>query len=116
MASIIRGSDDFDSKDVNIGVAIMRVNFDGTGTPAVTDSFNVSSITDNGVGDYTVNFTTTLTDADYAYASTVREENVLMTGSNTTDAATGSLRVRTKVASTAAAIDTARVSIVIHGN
>jgi hypothetical protein len=42
------------------------VNFDGTGTVAIRASGNVSSITDNGVGNYTVNFTTAMPDADYA--------------------------------------------------
>jgi hypothetical protein len=42
------------------------VNFNGTGTVAIRASGNVSSITDNGVGDYTVNFTTALPDANYA--------------------------------------------------
>jgi hypothetical protein len=42
------------------------VNFDGTGTVAIRASGNVSSITDNGVGDYTVNFTTAMPDADYS--------------------------------------------------
>jgi uncharacterized lipoprotein YmbA len=42
------------------------VNFDGTGTVAIRASGNVSSITDNGTGDYTVNFTTAMPDADYA--------------------------------------------------
>lgn len=41
------------------------VNFNGTGTPAIRASFNVTSITDNGTGDYTVNFTTALTDTNY---------------------------------------------------
>jgi hypothetical protein len=41
-------------------------NFDGTGTVAIRASGNVSSITDNGTGDYTVNFTNALVDADYA--------------------------------------------------
>lgn len=41
------------------------VNFNGTGTVAIRDSFNVSSITDNGVGDYTVNFTTAMADTNY---------------------------------------------------
>jgi len=41
------------------------VNFDGTGTPAIRASGNVSSITDNGTGDYTVNFTTAMVDANY---------------------------------------------------
>ena len=42
------------------------VNFNGTGTVAIRASGNVSSITDNGVGDYTVNFTTAMSDVNYA--------------------------------------------------
>jgi hypothetical protein len=42
------------------------VNFNGTGTVAIRESGNVSSITDNGAGDYTVNFTTATPDANYA--------------------------------------------------
>jgi hypothetical protein len=41
------------------------VNFNGTGTVAINASGNVSSITDNGTGDYTVNFTTAMPDANY---------------------------------------------------
>jgi uncharacterized protein (AIM24 family) len=42
------------------------VNFNGTGTVAIRASGNVSSITDNGTGTYTVNFTTAMADANYA--------------------------------------------------
>ena len=41
------------------------VNFNGTGTVAIRASGNVSSITDNGTGDYTVNFTTAMSDTSY---------------------------------------------------
>jgi hypothetical protein len=44
------------------------VNFNGTGTVAIRASGNVSSITDNGTGDYTVNFATAMPDANYAAA------------------------------------------------
>lgn len=47
------------------------VNFNGTGTVAIRASVNVTSITDNGLGDYTVNFTTAMPDANYAVASAV---------------------------------------------
>ena len=47
------------------------VNFNGTGTVAIRASGNVSSITDGGVGIYTVNFTTAIVDANYAVASLV---------------------------------------------
>jgi hypothetical protein len=46
------------------------VNFNGTGTVAIRASGNVSSITDNNTGDYTVNFTTAMPDADYAVNAT----------------------------------------------
>ena len=46
------------------------VNFDGTGTPSIRANFNVSSITDNGTGDYTVNITNALSDANYAVVAT----------------------------------------------
>ena len=46
------------------------VNFNGTGTVAIRQSFNVSSITDNGVGDYTVNFATAMVDANYCVSYT----------------------------------------------
>lgn len=42
------------------------VNFNGTGTVAIRASGNVSSITDNGTGQYTVNFTTAMPDADFS--------------------------------------------------
>jgi hypothetical protein len=46
------------------------VNFNGTGTVSIRSSFNVSSITDNGTGDYTVNFTTAMPDANYSIQAT----------------------------------------------
>jgi len=52
------------------GLAKAWVNFNGTGTVAIRASFNVSSITDNGTGDYTVNFTTAMVDADYSAVGT----------------------------------------------
>jgi hypothetical protein len=48
------------------GSAKAWVNFNGTGTVAIRRGFNVSSITDNGTGDYTVNFATAMIDANYA--------------------------------------------------
>ena len=48
------------------GTAKAWVNFNGTGTVAIRRAFNVSSITDNGTGLYTVNFTTAMVDANYA--------------------------------------------------
>lgn len=60
------------------------VNFNGTGTVAIRDNFNVSSITDNGAGDYTANFLTAMDNANY---SVVGSAAALSTA---TSAATGS--------------------------
>jgi len=48
------------------GAAKAWVNFNGTGTVAIRDDLNVSSITDNGTGDYTINFATAMANANYA--------------------------------------------------
>lgn len=48
------------------------VNFNGTGTVAIRASGNVSSITDNGVGNYTINLTTALVDTSYVFAASSR--------------------------------------------
>ena len=42
------------------------INFNGTGTVAIRESVNISSLTDNTTGSYTVNYTTAMPNADYA--------------------------------------------------
>lgn len=54
------------------GSAKAWVNFNGTGTVAIQAAFNVSSITDNGVGWYTINFATAIADANYAWVGVAR--------------------------------------------
>lgn len=51
------------------GVAKAWVNFNGTGTIAARDSENVSSLTDNGTGDYTVAFSSAFSSSDYILTS-----------------------------------------------
>ncbi len=46
------------------------VNFNGTGVVAIRAQYNVTSITDNGTGNYTVNFTNAMSDANYAVQGT----------------------------------------------
>jgi hypothetical protein len=69
------------------GLCRAWVNFNGTGTVAIRAAHNVSSITDNGTGDYTINFTTAMPDANYSvvgatlYARTIFGINTIATGS-----------------------------------
>lgn len=54
------------------GMAKAWVVFQGTGTVTILTSHNVSSVTDNGTGDYTVNFTTAFSSANYIVTGTGR--------------------------------------------
>ena len=92
------------------------VNFNGTGTAAIRGSSNVSSITNNGVGDYTINFTTNLTDGNYSAAigSVTKASDNGLTFCNiasNTDATSTALRIRTN--DTTAFEDRSIVNVVI---
>jgi len=97
------------------------VNFNGTGTVAIIGSGNVSSITDNGTGDYTLNFTTAMSDANYAVSSTnatlnanlsyyavgIRNQNPPDTKSTT------ALRMQCGNSATGGAADSAQMNVTI---
>jgi hypothetical protein len=94
------------------------VNFNGTGTVAIRDSFNVSSITDNGTGDYTVNFATAMPDANYcAVATCCNQSGLSVAGSvnilGSVNKVASSVRVRTFRDDTAATFDNTDVNVSI---
>jgi hypothetical protein len=68
------------------------IRFNGTGTPAIIGSGNISSITDNGTGNYRLNFTTSLPDANFTIVgSAKRDDNATFSGNNRCFAPYGSL-------------------------
>ena len=71
------------------------VNFNGTGTVAIREDGNVSSITDSGTGDYTVNFTTAMPDVNYSWSGSAKSTttNGWVNGNTSTDQAAGSVRI-----------------------
>jgi hypothetical protein len=74
------------------------VNFNGTGTVAIRSSFNVSSITDNDTGNYTINFAAALADADYCFVGSARQGSttgVVVVGRAADTQTTTALQVRT---------------------
>jgi len=91
------------------------VNFNGTGTVAIRASGNVSSITDNGTGDYTVNFTTAMPDASYSFqGSNVGSSSAYpaIVGSSTVANTTSAARFRTiRYDSTTVDFDVVSVSL-----
>jgi hypothetical protein len=98
------------------GIAKAWVNFNGTGTVAIRAQYNVSSITDNGVGDYTVNFTTAMADANYVVTGTMGDyipTNTARSVSVSTATAPTTSAVRIVNIGTGGAEDQARVSVAI---
>ena len=62
------GNNSSTPSEVAQGRAKAWVNFNGTGTVAIREDFNVSSITDNATGQYTVTFTNAMADANFSFA------------------------------------------------
>jgi hypothetical protein len=88
------------------------VNFNGTGTVAINNDFNVSSITDNSTGNFTVNFTTAMDDANYATVITT-EDAILGGYVGAASYLAGSVRFRTIQANTSAPVDVPINSVVV---
>ncbi len=101
------------------------VNFTSITATAITGSFNVSSLIDNGTGDTTINFTTALADANYAVAlgnisptTALTSNNLTVHGDNTnpTLKSTTQLRVFSGATNTGTPGDQGQCSVVIMGN
>jgi hypothetical protein len=93
--------------------AIAWVSFVGTGTVTINASANVSSITDNGTGDYTANLTAAVPDTKGSAVATAGEP----TGSNTASAVfatVSTVRIVTRISATGAVIDVAQVSMAAY--
>jgi hypothetical protein len=69
LSTLSDGTNSTSATNPIMGSAKAWVNFNGTGTVAINNSYNVSSITDNGTGDYTVNFTNAMPNANYSVVS-----------------------------------------------
>jgi hypothetical protein len=116
-----------DTNAVEMYLCKAWVNFDGTwtsGDPIRADG-NVSSITDNGTADYTINFSNNLADANYAVIGMIGQTTGLsfgaaaITAANSMSYTTSSVRIRTPYSNTSGimtANDYDTVNIVIVGN
>ena len=112
--NITNGTDSITVEGAVKGSAKAWVNFNGTGTVAIRASYNVSSITDNGTGDYTVNFTTAMVDANYGFTFGGFEsptDGRIVTGQGTTPTTTA-FRLKSENAA-GAATDGTYISVAI---
>ena len=93
------------------------VNFNGIGTVAIRASGNVSSITDNGTGDYTVNFIDAMPDADYSCNVTMNANNIgdsSITDGSILVQSIGSTRVISHLVTAGTGFDPYSVNVSIH--
>ena len=88
------------------------VNFNGQGTVAIRASGNVTSITDNGTGDYTVNFATAMPDVDYC-ANVSAGNSGGSRGSSVNAYSASSIRVNTWAATTGTLTDFSDVNVAV---
>ena len=93
------------------------VNFNGVTTATIRASFNVSSVTRTVAGDYTVNFTNAMPDANYSASclsgKNVTADSLSLNNPNTENFATGSLRVVCKYQPSGSSYDVPMVSVAI---
>jgi hypothetical protein len=101
------------------GAAKAWVSFNGTDTPAIIGSYNVSSITDNGTGDYTINFTANFANTNYIVTGTAQRTDAstggVVTRHQTIAPTISAVRIRTLRGSDGGAFDSPRVDIVVFG-
>jgi len=91
--------------------------FAGTGSTPITpaDALNVSSVTKNGTGDYTVNFTTPFNNTNYAFTFSHHVPAVALTTLRPIAVGTGNLRIQVLNNTTAVPIDADIVSLMVIG-
>lgn len=92
------------------------VNFNGTGTVSIRAAANVSSITDNGTGDYRVNFTTNLPDTDFCtvasgFDTATDAQRNIISGMN---AAVGSVDILCGSTASSTKIDFQQVCVAVY--
>lgn len=106
----ITGTKNFTSPIVAPNQLVAAVKMNGTGTPAILSQFNISSITDLGVGQYRLNFATALPDANY-YVSVTPSIGGFMGGSNNYLTTSVDISVTSDVG---AYSDVALLSVTVH--
>ena len=113
----VTGEGNSTTTNLQQGLAKAWVNLNGTGTIAARDSFNLSSLTDNGTGDISVNFSSSMSNDDYSQSGSSSSGAVSGTDTwiNAYAWATGYVSVGTNNSSQNL-IDRAYVNVNVHGD
>jgi hypothetical protein len=107
------------------GTAKVWCHFNGRNTPSIQDSLNASSLTDRGTGQYTLNFSTSMANANHASTGAVKKDDtnddgnlmIQLGGHASYTTVAGELRIMVKrISSSASVVDTDEVYTVTHGD
>ena len=110
---VVTGEGNSTTTNLQQGLAKVWVNFNGTGTVALNDSYNMASITDINTGNYRAVFTNAMSSTNYAYGGIVGDADVVVTG-NTPVTTYASLTV--VAVTNAAKADKNYVMLTVHGD
>ena len=92
-------------------------NLDGTGTIVLRDDFNVASVTDNGIGDYTFNYSKNMTSSSYVFGVTGANNSTYeVRHYNTLTRSASAAQVRCQNNSGSGFQDASYVGMSIHGD
>lgn len=101
------------TQGAHLSAAKAWVNFDPDGT--INSDYNVSTITDTGTGDWTINFDTALTDANYTVVGTAQHTTIALIQQDGTKS-TSACRVTCRNSNTGGLIDPGEVNVIVMGN
>ena len=116
----VTGEGNSTTTNLQQGLAKAWIDFNGTGTIAIADSFNITSIADNNTGDYSVTIANDMANANYVHAGNSGGANSTSAGAvyandQSTARTTTLFRVYTLTAS-AGTVDTPTINIIVSGD
>ena len=107
---VVTGEGNSTTTNLQQGLAKAWAKYSQSGTPAVDDSFNIASVTDNSAGNFTSSFSNAMGSANYAFPAISGEKNMQQAGTD----ATGSCTLLSSNASNSASDGTNYFSV--HGD
>lgn len=120
VSNLTDGTNSVSMETILKGTAKAWVVFNGTGAVAVLNSYNITSITDDAVGRYTLNFTNPMKNLNYAYSGTGRwnsTSSAVHVGQNPSQVKTlSSLPFQVSNSSSGGAVDMTDVTVIVHGD
>ena len=116
----VTGEGNSTTTNLQQGLCKHWVNFNGEGTPAISDSFNSASLVDNGTGDYATNLTNNMSNSNYGFGLATKGNDSDLWGIASEQRSTSQIEITTKYHSNGNSAvltaDRSAMSSTIHGD